>query len=42
VPGTDDTLVLLFLCCHPTLTPASATALILERIAPNPMVPSLP
>jgi predicted RNA polymerase sigma factor len=46
VPDTDDTLVLLFLCCHPTLTEASQTALtqvhalylILERIAPNPMV----
>ena len=24
VPDTDDTLVLLFLCCHPTLTAASA------------------
>src|ERR1700691_350180 len=23
VPDTDDTLLLLFLCCHPTLTPAS-------------------
>ena len=30
VPDTDDTLVLLFLCCHPTLTPASATALTLR------------
>src|SRR6202162_1862993 len=27
VPDTDDTLVLLFLCCHPTLTAASQTAL---------------
>src|ERR1700722_1032024 len=26
VPDTDDTLVLLFLCCHPTLTAASQTA----------------
>src|ERR1700680_234113 len=26
-PDTDDTLVLLFLCCHPALTPASQTAL---------------
>src|SRR5258708_13604537 len=26
-PATDDTLVLLFLCCHPALTPASQTAL---------------
>src|ERR1700691_6613318 len=25
VPDTADTLVLLFLCCHPTLTAASAT-----------------
>ena len=23
VPGEDDTLVLLFMCCHPELTPAS-------------------
>ena len=30
VPGTDDTLVLLFLCCHPTLTAASQTALTLR------------
>jgi RNA polymerase sigma factor (sigma-70 family) len=30
--GTDDTLVLLFLCCHPTLTPASATALTLRAV----------
>src|SRR6202161_3902425 len=30
VPDTDDTLVLLFLCCHPTLTAASATALTLR------------
>jgi predicted RNA polymerase sigma factor len=27
VPDTDDTLVLLFLCCHPALTAASQTAL---------------
>jgi len=32
VPGTDDTLVLLFLCCHPTLTPASQTALTLRAV----------
>ena len=32
VPDTDDTLVLLFLCCHPTLTPASATALTLRAV----------
>jgi RNA polymerase sigma factor (sigma-70 family) len=30
VPGTDDTLVLLFLCCHPALTAASQTALTLR------------
>ena len=30
VPDTDDTLVLLFLCCHPTLTAASQTALTLR------------
>ncbi|MFG2693144.1 RNA polymerase sigma factor [Kitasatospora sp. NPDC048407] len=32
VPGTDDTLVLLFLCCHPTLTAASRTALTLRAV----------
>src|SRR6202012_6085023 len=32
VPGSDDTLVLLFLCCHPTLTPASQTALTLRAV----------
>ena len=32
VPDTDDTLLLLFLCCHPTLTPASATALTLRAV----------
>jgi predicted RNA polymerase sigma factor len=32
VSGTDDTLVLLFLCCHPTLTSASATALTLRAV----------
>jgi predicted RNA polymerase sigma factor len=30
VPGADDTLVLLFLCCHPALTAASQTALTLR------------
>ncbi len=30
VPGEDDTLVLLFMCCHPELTPASAVALTLR------------
>lgn len=28
----DDTLVLLFMCCHPTLTPASAIALTLRAV----------
>ena len=28
----DDTLLLLFLCCHPTLTPASAVALTLRAV----------
>jgi RNA polymerase sigma factor (sigma-70 family) len=32
VPDADDTLLLLFLCCHPTLTPASATALTLRAV----------
>ncbi|WP_371521657.1 RNA polymerase sigma factor [Kitasatospora sp. NBC_01300] len=32
VPDTDDTLVLLFLCCHPTLTAASRTALTLRAV----------
>ncbi|MET7338187.1 DUF6596 domain-containing protein [Nonomuraea sp. NPDC005650] len=32
VPDTDDSLVLLFLCCHPTLTPASQTALTLRAV----------
>ncbi|MEV5573403.1 sigma-70 family RNA polymerase sigma factor [Spirillospora sp. NPDC052269] len=32
VPGGDDTLVLLFLCCHPTLTAASQTALTLRAV----------
>jgi RNA polymerase sigma factor (sigma-70 family) len=32
VPDTDDTLVLLFLCCHPALTPASAIALTLRAV----------
>jgi RNA polymerase sigma factor (sigma-70 family) len=38
VPGAepahhDDALLLLFLCCHPALTPASATALTLRAVA---------
>jgi RNA polymerase sigma factor (sigma-70 family) len=32
VPDTDDTLVLLFLCCHPALTAASQTALTLRVV----------
>ncbi|MGX7674095.1 RNA polymerase sigma factor [Plantactinospora sp. DSM 117369] len=32
VPDTDDTLVLLFLCCHPTLTAASQIALTLRAV----------
>jgi RNA polymerase sigma factor (sigma-70 family) len=32
VPDTDDTLVLLFQCCHPTLTAASQTALTLRAV----------
>ncbi|HYU84838.1 MAG TPA: sigma-70 family RNA polymerase sigma factor, partial [Kribbellaceae bacterium] len=32
VPDRDDTLTLLFLCCHPALTPASAVALTLRAV----------
>src|SRR3984885_12154107 len=32
VPDNDNTLVLLFLCCHPTLTAASQTALTLRAV----------
>jgi RNA polymerase sigma factor (sigma-70 family) len=32
VPHEDDTLVLLFMCCHPALTPASAIALTLRAV----------
>ncbi len=32
VPDADDTLTLLFLCCHPALTPASAIALTLRAV----------
>ncbi|KAA2262599.1 sigma-70 family RNA polymerase sigma factor [Solihabitans fulvus] len=32
VPDTDDTLVLLFLCCHPALTPVSQTVLTLRAV----------
>jgi predicted RNA polymerase sigma factor len=28
----DDTLVLLFMCCHPALTPASAISLTLRAV----------
>jgi predicted RNA polymerase sigma factor len=28
----DDTLILLFMCCHPALTPASAVALTLRAV----------
>jgi predicted RNA polymerase sigma factor len=30
--GQDDTLVLMFMCCHPALTPASAVALTLRAV----------
>jgi RNA polymerase sigma factor (sigma-70 family) len=33
VPGGDDTLTLVFLCCHPALAPASAIALTLRAVA---------
>jgi RNA polymerase sigma factor (sigma-70 family) len=32
-PGNDDTLVLIFMCCHPALTAASAIALTLRAVA---------
>ncbi|GGS59031.1 RNA polymerase sigma24 factor [Planobispora rosea] len=32
VPETDDTLVLLFMCCHPALSPASQIALTLRAV----------
>jgi predicted RNA polymerase sigma factor len=31
-PGRDDTLIVLFMCCHPALTPASAIALTLRAV----------
>ncbi|MGD1222017.1 RNA polymerase sigma factor [Streptomyces krungchingensis] len=31
-PAADDSLALLFMCCHPTLTPASAIALTLRAV----------
>ena len=33
VPDRDDTLTLLFLCCHPALTPPSAIGLTLRAVA---------
>jgi RNA polymerase sigma factor (sigma-70 family) len=32
VAGHDDTLILLFMCCHPALTPASSIALTLRAV----------
>jgi predicted RNA polymerase sigma factor len=32
MPGEDDALILLFMCCHPALTPASAIALTLRAV----------
>jgi RNA polymerase sigma factor (sigma-70 family) len=32
VPDEDDTLAVLFMCCHPSLTPASAIALTLRAV----------
>jgi RNA polymerase sigma factor (sigma-70 family) len=32
VPASDDTLTLLFLCCHPALTPASQVALTVRAV----------
>ena len=32
VPETDDSLILLFLCCHPSLTPGSAIPLTLRAV----------
>lgn len=31
-PGRDDTLILVFMCCHPSLTPASAIPLTLRAV----------
>jgi predicted RNA polymerase sigma factor len=31
-PGGDDTLILVFMCCHPSLTPASAIPLTLRAV----------
>src|SRR5712691_4116889 len=30
--GRDDTLILMFMCCHPSLTPASAIPLTLRAV----------
>ncbi len=32
VPARDDTLILMFMCCHPSLTPASAIPLTLRAV----------
>lgn len=32
VPGSDDTLILLFMCCHPALSPGSQIALTLRAV----------
>ena len=32
IPADDDTLMLLFMCCHPALTPSSAIALTLRAV----------
>jgi len=32
-PGQDDTLLLVFMCCHPSLTPASAIPLTLRAVS---------
>jgi predicted RNA polymerase sigma factor len=32
VPGRDDTLILIFMCCHPSLTPAAAIPLTLRAV----------
>ena len=32
MPDRDDALILLFMCCHPSLTPASAIALTLRAV----------
>lgn len=32
IPGTDDTLILMFMCCHPTLSPSAAIPLTLRAI----------